>query len=82
MLKRLAQLFAAKLSHKAQSDAALDRGDWASAIDNYRQALVRDPLDAASCNNLARALAQAGRRDEASFTRELENAFGRMRAGY
>ena len=69
MMTWLARLFAAKPSpgaaFKAQGDAALDRGDWSEAIASYRQALVREPGNAAACNNLALALAQSGRGEEA-----------------
>ena len=69
MLNWLAQRLKAKPSrsarHKVRGDALLDRGAWLDAADSYRQALQDDPRNAAACNNLALALARAGRREAA-----------------
>lgn len=51
--------------YKAQGDAHLDLGQWNEAIACYRQALAHNPANAAVHNNLALALARAGRREEA-----------------
>ena len=53
------------LDHKLAGSVSYAQGDYAAAVDGYRQALVQNPGDADTLNNLGQALTRMGQAAEA-----------------
>ncbi|MGH9147689.1 MAG: tetratricopeptide repeat protein [Vicinamibacterales bacterium] len=53
------------LDHKLAGSVSYAQGDYAAAIDRYRQALVENPNDADTLNNLGQVLTRMGQAAEA-----------------
>ncbi|MCC5940720.1 MAG: tetratricopeptide repeat protein [Balneolaceae bacterium] len=59
-------LTASAVSDARKANAAFERGDYAEAVQLYRQAIQQDPENARLHFNLGNALSQLGQKDEAA----------------